>query len=330
MKILQCRTGCVCLVLVICLAGCCAPGVVSSPSVTPIPPSAVPTKGPSFTPVSPSVPTLEMPTGTPTPSPIPPTRTPRPTPVPTMTADEEYAFVSEMLRDNGGCQLPCWWGFTPGETSWETTQTFFASLGREMHTWNGSDAQHYTVYFDIPDHHFHYQSYHEKGDVLDRIGIHAVPPAGEDGYYAYGDPQFAEDWRAYMLSQILEAYGLPSQVFLETYKSGPDRLPFRLLLFYPSRGFLVMYEGSIGEEGKGEWVEAGKAIRICPWRSDISLWLWSPDHVMTFGDLGISSQVNLERLRSLEEATGMSVEQFYETFVQPDAETCLETPADLW
>jgi hypothetical protein len=26
----------------------------------------------------------------------------------------------------------------------------------------------------------------------------------------------------------------------------------------------------------------------------------------------------------------MSVEQFYETFVQPDTETCLETPVDLW
>jgi hypothetical protein len=35
-------------------------------------------------------------------------------------------------------------------------------------------------------------------------------------------------------------------------------------------------------------------------------------------------------LHSLQEATGMSIEQFYQTFVLPDSEICLETPADLW
>ena len=201
-------------------------------------------------------------------------------------------------------------------------------LGKE--TLGDGGIQNYTVVFNTPGHYESYQSYIGEDDTLDRIGIHAVPPVGEDGYYTYGDPQFAEDWRAYMLPQMLEAYGPPQQVFLETYRSGPDRLPFRLLLFYPDRGFLVMYEGSIGKEGKGEWVEAGKAIHICPGRSDVTLWLWSPKQAMTFEDLGISSQVNLERLHSLEEATGMGIEQFYQTFVQPDNETCLETPADLW
>jgi hypothetical protein len=33
---------------------------------------------------------------------------------------------------------------------------------------------------------------------------------------------------------------------------------------------------------------------------------------------------------SVEEAAGMSIEQFYQTFVQPGNQTCLETPADLW
>jgi hypothetical protein len=133
-----------------------------------------------------------------------------------------------------------------------------------------------------------------------------------------------------MLPQILGTYGPPQQVFLDTYRSGPDRLPFRLLLFYPDQGFSAEYEGSTGENGQGEWVEAGQAIRICPRRSDVALWLWSPEREMTLADHALSSQVNLDRLRSLEEATGMSIEQFYQTFVQPDNQTCLETPADLW
>ena len=38
----------------------------------------------------------------------------------------------------------------------------------------------------------------------------------------------------------------------------------------------------------------------------------------------------LSNFYSLEEVTGMSVEQFYQTFVQAGNETCLEVPADLW
>jgi len=32
----------------------------------------------------------------------------------------------------------------------------------------------------------------------------------------------------------------------------------------------------------------------------------------------------------LEEATGMSIEQFYQAFSQPDNQLCLYVPADLW
>ncbi len=114
----------------------------------------------------------------------------------------------------GGCRLPCWWGFTPGETSWQTTKTFFALLGKTIEAWRGHDTQqHYAVYFDIPEHrHFHYQGYHEKDGVLDRIGIHAVPPVHDDEF-VYVDSQFIGDWRPYMLPQILGVYGPPSHGF---------------------------------------------------------------------------------------------------------------------
>jgi hypothetical protein len=39
----------------------------------------------------------------------------------------------------------------------------------------------------------------------------------------------------------------------------------------------------------------------------------------------IENAVHVDRLRSLEEATGVSVEQFYQIFVQLGNQTCLET-----
>jgi hypothetical protein len=311
--------------LFVSLTGCCGVPVVPTLPPTDALASLTVTPLPTVTP-SPT-PTSELPTNTPMPSPIPPTRIPRPTPVPTMTADEEYAFVSEMLRDNGGCQLPCWWGFTPGETPWETTEIFFASLGKKVEAWSGDDAQHYTVYFDIPDHHhFHYQDYHEKDGTLDRIGIHAVPPADEDGHPVYGDSQFAEDWKAYMLPQILEVYGPPSQILLGL--GGAGWIPFDLVLFYPEKGFLVQYSGS-AERSEGD------TFLVCPHRAEVTLYLWVPEQYTALEDVpGIGSYTyaadEMSGLHSLEDATGMSIEQFYQTFAQPDDQTCLETPVDIW
>ncbi|MCP4536205.1 MAG: hypothetical protein GY832_03580 [Chloroflexi bacterium] len=248
-----------------------------------------------------------------------------------MTVDEEYTLISEMLQNNGNCRLPCWWGFTPGKTSPQVVKIFFASQGKKI--WGHDDFQDYLIIFDIPAHYSHGQNYVVREGVIEMIGIGASPPVGEDGYFAYGDSKFIEDWKPYMLSQILEVYGRPQQVFLETYNH-MLWIPFRLLLFYPDQGFLVKYEGDIGEEGRHHGpIESGEVIRICPWRSEIFLLLWPPEHEMTFDDLGPDIRNPVEgqdKWRSLEEATGMSIEQFYQTFVQPDNQTCLETPANIW
>jgi hypothetical protein len=330
MKILWCCAGWVCLALVICLVECCAPESVPLPSATPLTAAEASTGVPSPTAVPTATPTLEAPTDTPTPSPIPSTRVPRPTrPVlaSTMTSDEEYAFVSKMLEDNGGCRLPCWWGFTPGETSWEITKTFFASLGKKFESWSVDGIRNYTVYFDIPDHHHSHGEFYSVGGggTIEMISIGAIPPADEGGYL-YEDPQFVADWKVYMLSQILTNYGQPPQVLLGIDRNTPWT-PFDLLLFYPEKGILVQYSGP-AERGED-------TFRVCPHRSKITLYLWIPEQYAGLEDVpGIGSYTyavdDMSLLHSWEEATGMSIEQFHQTFIQPDNQTCLETPAELW
>jgi hypothetical protein len=262
---------------------------------------------------------------------MPPTRTPRPRRAPPLTAEEEQALVLGLLQDNGGCRLPCWWGFTPGVTAWYTADTFFASHGKRVQRHKGSQMTNYGVDFDIPQYSLQiYQDYFVADDTIDIISIRAVP-AERNGEIVYGNVQFAENLEPYLLSQMLAVYGQPSQSFLKTYSSDlPGWLPFSLLLFYPEQGILVEYNGPIGEEGKRYGpIEEGEMIRICPWRSEINLWLWSPERAMTIGRV-TGDYIDVSDYRSLEEVTGMSIEQFYQTFSQPDNQTCLETPADLW
>jgi hypothetical protein len=215
-------------------------------------------------------------------------------------------------------------------TAWYTADAFFASHGKRVWMYRSSQQTSYSVEFGVPHHEVQiYQHYLVTADTIDRIKIHAVPPE-RDGEFVYGDAQFAEDLESYMLPQLLAVYGQPPQVFLKTYSNAPDSLPFSLLLLYPDRGILVKYNGPIGEEGKHYGpIEEGEMIRICPWRAEINLWLWSPDNAMTI-DRVTGGYIDMDDYRSLEDATGMSIEQFYQTFSQPDNQTCLETPAELW
>lgn len=306
---------------------------VSSPNPVALPTtvtSATPTLAPSLTPTAlPTIAPTPLPSATSAlvPEPIL-TRVPRSTPGPTLTGDEEQTLVLNLLKENGGCQLPCWWGFTPGETDWQVAESFLLSHGKRIGTYRDSQGTIYSVNFYIPNHgsQINQDYYTTNGDVIDVITVRAVPPV-RDEKFAYGDAQLAEDWNLYMLPQMLTNYGQPSEVFLETFTGAPDggRPPFSLLLFYPEKGILVRYFGLVEKREK--------ILRVCLSQADVSLWLWSPEHSMTLdrlANLGNEPVGDMSWFRPLEEVTNMSVEQFYQSFVRSNNTKCLETPVDMW
>lgn len=253
-----------------------------------------------------------LPTSTsrPTVSPVPTT-----TVSPTLTAGEEQTLVLELFENNAGCRLPCWWGFTPGETTWSEAEAFFISLGEtpaEYHRPEGTMI--YNVQLEVPveihPQQVTVQHYFVRHSVIEMIWAVGQSPN-------------------YTLPQLLHAYGTPAEVWLRTFSSVPegDELPFFLLLYYPSHGILARYSG-FTQEKNGQ-------VPICPQQLRPALWLWSSEREMTLEDvaqanLGGFIEEELLDYRSLEVATGWSVEQFVQTFLQPVGEICLETPAVMW
>jgi hypothetical protein len=325
------RRGLLMILLLVLLVSVACDSKAAVPTVSPlIIPSAtaIRVSSPTLTLVPPNTPT-SPPTATSTPMPKPTlTLVPHPTPGPTLTKDEEQTLVLKLLKENSECRLPCWWGFTPGETAWLTAEKFFLSHGKRIGRYYDSQGTVYSVDFFIPNHgsQINQDYYTTKGDVIDVITVRAVP-AVHDEKLDYGDAQLAGDGFLYMLSQMLTTYGQPSEVLLETFTGTPDggRPPFSLLLFYPEKGILVRYHGPAEK--------TGKTLRLCPSQADVGLVLWSPESSMTLDhlpNLGNEIVGDMSWFRSLEEATGMSVEQFYQSFARPNNKRCLETPADMW
>lgn len=290
------------------LAGCS----LAPPGETPHLPTHTPSPNmrPSSSPESPaSVPASRVP-----PTRIPgPTCTPTPIPVPTRTADEERAYVREMLTTNGGCELPCWWGITPGETTWRTVQDQFG-----LYYGQGQARPDGTVHHEGPTYGLspgRFFDYYVKCTFVEKHGIvQSIQVVGS----LRGDTSehLAQDWSRYSLDQILARYGVPSQVAVSPATMEKDY--YRLYVFYDDLGIGIRYLGPV--------FRAGESARICFSFEHITLWLQSPDSSTPLHQSVAPDEWSM--VTSIEQAAGMSVEGFREAFRQPGS--CLEVPLASW
>jgi hypothetical protein len=293
------------------LTGC----VVSTPLVT---------ETPLHTPLSPSStvppsPTLELATHTPTVNPATPTVAPSPTPqvfpsptftpYPTLTVDEKHIFVKEMLETNGGCELPCWWGIMPGDTTWQVAHNFFISRGI---SWFYEDE----LNFDPPPSEYLIQYNLDLYFEREAEKVHSIQVLSQ----VLGDPKinhFAQDWSYFSWSQVMMRHGKPSLVaihFAPPIEAGSP-VYYNLALVYDQSGFRVNYQGPA--------VYNETTIRACPRFDEVSfIVLTLQEPPMEESDLGSS--------RRLEDAVGMDVMTFYETFKHADSNACLESASDMW
>jgi len=134
---------------------------------------------------------------------------------------------------------------------------------------------------------------------------------------------------AYTLSELLNAYGPPSEVRIRTFSTDyQGDVPFYLLLFYPDRGILARYDNVDAEI-------VGDQVRKCFQQENIrDLALWAPDLNLSFQEAA-GKTVNIKfsdsfPLLLLNEASNMDILTFYERFKGPFSSGCLETPAKLW
>lgn len=291
---------------------------------TAVPPSATPVA--SLTPI-PTATTIPMPSATPSPTTTPisspsatPTMSPTPaptlTPLPTIEPQQRGQVYTDLMSSNGGCALPCWWGFELGKTPLEEVRQFYAAFDTFISEEVGpNDPSVLYVKFVDPQ-------------IEDGIQVRHTFLA-QDGLVIEAEIEVVYD-RNYQIEPLLQRLGQPSEVWMWTI---PDTyegvLPVSLLLFFPERGVLVSY--AVFAERVDDMVQAcfddtGGTILLL-WKPAI----WNPD-----GDKGFveraneSSELTPEDHHPIDEVSNWDAEQFYTILSDPTHSACLETPSNLW
>jgi len=144
---------------------------------------------------------------------------------------------------------------------------------------------------------------------------------------------FKDVWLNYWPDKILSVYGKPSRILLKTFsragESSPEaRTIYSLWMFYDDQGILIRYGGTTVFD---------TTYRICPSYAengnlvpDIEIYLQSPVSSVPINDLARQGLMPETSLRSLEDATGVSIDQFVELLLRDPQNACIETPRDIW
>lgn len=253
-----------------------------------------------------------------------PTNTATWTPVPTLHPDEALEEVLKLYADNGGCELPCWWGITPGETTWEATHQLLAPLGIIA---EGASSRNGVVIFStefiVP------KRINPRGYLGSAIWV-------KDGVViaiSLGGNRVMDGFD-YSLAGLLEMFGQPEEIWLEIHpKSSDDKPYYYLQLFYPTLGIKIGSQRGFAQVRED-------VITLCPAEfsdySKVSLGflLWSSTETVDFKEIDKVLLDDLipwhpDKYQLLEDlTTDIDNAAFYETYVNPNTNDCFDVALD--
>ncbi|VAW43289.1 hypothetical protein MNBD_CHLOROFLEXI01-1016 [hydrothermal vent metagenome] len=290
--------------------------IAPSPTITPTEAINQPTPPPP----------TAMPTIQPAVTPSPPRETPTPVPFPTfdiayseLTEEAATQNLIDLLETNRGCELPCWWGITLGETNVNSLEAIFVPLGfdwnKEFETLNGN-----TFYRDYIDF---------TSDIGIVQSIEVRGGATEETY------DRNEAWRPYAIPRVLERLSLPENVYVYyPFRFDPGGMQaYRLFMYYPDLGVEIDYLGKASLNGdRSGWAQACPNILET---DEINLFLFQPGTVpdyleRTLPELSLplpklAEGINPYDLVSWEQATESSLDAFWRLFTESDEGTvCFE------
>jgi hypothetical protein len=233
-----------------------------------------------------------------------PTMTPTWTPLPTL--ESKTSVIDSLMQDNAGCRLPCWWGITPGETSWDEARHFlesFTSIESAEYNFGEENSQSYIDFFvnPGPGERFITAFFNIQGGVVQIIRI-----GKEATQYSF------------LLHQLLTGYGKPDAILLGSHAGIYQYQAYSLVLVY--------YEQRILAEFFLEVDTAIQPLEICITTSP-SLLVWSDELIRTEEQVLANIPDYLQDdppPPPIEETTDIDSQTFYQQFRLPDVAPCLE------
>jgi hypothetical protein len=228
---------------------------------------------------------------------------------PLQTITQTTTSTPELLLTEqvGECRLPCWWGITPGVTTWDNAIKTLEQLKENFREIIVSEVDDYIEIDLLDDGGFVWFRRNDTG-VIDEIKLSTTPSRSKEYY------------------ELMTEYGEPSDVYLFAYQHFQgDYPPATVILNYAREGILAEYEFTAKLD------EIRNTITICPIPERQKIQLERKGTTLSFDEIrnfvmGISDFPMLK----IEDSTSMTKHDFYLLYNDKNQTKCFETPLSLW
>jgi hypothetical protein len=257
---------------------------------------------------------------------VPPTQTPM-IPVPTLPPQEKERYLLDLIESNGGCELPCFLGIQPGVSMWEEIRRIEGPLYfRAQYLPYDKDSIYLYTYMEGRAENLEV-GFKGSNKVIEQITVVARIYLPDDPYGYF--PAFAETMHRYSLPNLLAEFGIPSRILLHVQGQAEPGAGTQasILLLYDKLGILADYWflDSVTQDS-----ETG-ALRACPnyeHTHSVSLYLQNPENNNPLERMigGADDYALNHLLKPVQDVTTLSIEDFFNLFVEPDESDCFEVP----
>ncbi|HKJ27313.1 MAG TPA: hypothetical protein VJ965_06730 [Anaerolineales bacterium] len=254
-----------------------------------------------------------------------PTLTPLPssTHVPALSEIEAQGRVLELLAAETDCDLPCWWGITPGKTSKDFALSYLNQFQKLMGFGNSPQIFNFNDVMDPPGIYFSFTVSYDQ-EIVNYIRVYTEQrndpyiPSTKESMLVY-----LSVMEAYRLENILFAFGEPEHLWIRSFAPNYDWFDTETMLLYPELGFVVIYSSESTLYGADPMYTA-----TCPNLSNIRMYLYDPQSESLLDT--ILEFEAIHKFMTVEEATGLSISEFSTLFQLGDCDTNLMTLSELW
>lgn len=231
--------------------------------------------------------------------------------IPTMDFQSKNEILLNLFENNGGCQLPCYWGIMPGESSWNATMSYFSTFGIIYGPGGTDKIPTYAVGFEGTD---MSPSFWVQDDIIKAIGTNS---------------SWVQKDFDHSLSGLLRELGIPEQIWIDSQTDVPDNQPYyHLVLFYPSKGVLVELDGNAEFSDNYSVLCPQNIFSRSPYPP--RMLLWNPKEKAVFNNFGnelldddLGWVVYRYKLIQDISVNNISNEEFYNLYIDPTTNNCI-------
>ncbi len=247
------------------------------------------------------------------------------TPSPTLTEEKALNAFRQLSQGREGCELPCFWGIVPGESTWQEVSKEILPFGSYTSPMERGEVVIYPFSLsNVPK------------DISEsrKISVVFFVRNGKIEGIASNTRWIKESYD-FSLAGLLRNAGKPDEVWIWAVETPIDGMAQdELVLFYSKKG-LLFYINSDAQLDNN-------TVIICPQKpplrpdfsmSSFEILIWSPEIGVPFMQFRTSifggyapDPVHFLRLETLQ--SGMDTSKFYQTYLNAKTEVCINFPLD--